>query len=103
MFNPCLADEYAGYLAAARATAMALSRAIGQLEAVPDLGTAAAATTFDSPGTNRLKRDVTEIGTGLADATGRVNELIGYLNGLAAKYEAWHARAVEIQQNGGKP
>jgi hypothetical protein len=78
---------YADYMTAARMTAMQLSRARAALAAVPDLGAAAAGTTCRSPGTTRLKDKVTDIGVGVDDATGRIEELIGYLNGLAEKYE----------------
>ncbi|HEY8458666.1 MAG TPA: hypothetical protein VIL34_23965 [Actinopolymorphaceae bacterium] len=96
MASECLlrSDVYADYLLAIQTTTAQLGRAQSALSAVPDVGAAAAATTARSPGTNRLKQEITSIGSGVGDASSRIAELIAYLNGLASKYEALFQAAV---------
>ncbi|GAA4463311.1 hypothetical protein [Phytohabitans houttuyneae] len=87
MINPCFADKYLAYAAAARMAQMALARARAKLDGLPDLGARAAATTFTSPASLRLKADVTDVGSGIGDARARLGELIAYLATVADKYE----------------
>src|SRR5262249_23765965 len=91
--NPCFADKYLEYMQAAQLTRMALARVLGELRGVPDIGVRAAATTFASPASTRLKAEVTSIGTGIADAEARIVELIAYLATVQAKSRRLHLEA----------
>jgi hypothetical protein len=91
---PRSSDTYFAYLNATRTTAAELARARAALGAVPDLGAAAAGTTFQSPAVDRLGRDVTGIGVGLRDADGRLAELIGFLQRIADKYDQLYHQAL---------
>ncbi|MGH3731408.1 MAG: hypothetical protein ACRDTU_22090 [Micromonosporaceae bacterium] len=97
MAETCLSrsEVYLGYMTATQSTVMQLTRARAALTQVPDVRLVSAqATSFRSPGTNRLRREVASIGDGIAAATDRVDELIAYLEGLHAKYEALWLKAV---------
>lgn len=101
MGETCLlrSDIYLGYLVAAQGTAMQLTQARAALATVPDVRLASAqATTFQSPGTDRLRGEIASIGDGLDAARERIDELIAYLNGLEAKYEALWLKAVEHEE-----
>lgn len=87
MVNPCFADRYEGYMLAARFTRMALARALTELSDAPNIDARAAATTFTSPASNRLKAEMSGVGAGLGDARARIAELIAFLRTVEAKYE----------------
>ena len=96
--NPCLADQYLAYWQAAQIARMGLARALQPLGDVPNVGVAAAATTFVSPASTRLKADVTEVGDRIRDAETRVAELIAYLRTVEAKYERLYLEAMDARE-----
>ena len=87
MVNPCFAERYQDYQLAARVAGIGLRRALAELQGTPNVGARAAATTFSSPASERLKADVTDVGRGIGDVQGRIEDLIAYLATVEAKYE----------------
>jgi hypothetical protein len=98
MVNPCFAEQYQEYMLAARLTRMALTRALAELSDVPNIGARAAATTFASPASNRLKADMSSVGTSIGDAQTRIAELIAFLRTVEAKYERFFTEALAQRQ-----